>query len=209
MGYAGQKCTATSRVIVVDDGNGFAERFTDALVGAVEALQVGDPDRDDVSVGPVIDEGSRDAVIAAAREATDGGGRVLAGGSRPERDGWFVTPTLVADVDPGARVAQEEIFGPFAAVLRVGDTAQAIEVANGVRYGLAAAVFTADLGASLHVAERLDAGLVRVNAATSGVDFYAPFGGEKASSYGQREQGKAARDFYTSVRTVTIAGGRA
>ncbi len=208
MGYAGQKCTATSRVLVVDDGEGFAERFTDALVSSVEALPFGEPDRDGVSVGPVIDERARDAVLAGATEAVEGGGRVLTGGEAPEREGWFVAPTLVTDVDPGARVAQEEIFGPFAAVLTVPDVDEAVAVANGVRYGLAAAVFTSDLTSALEVADRLDAGLVRVNAATSGVDFYAPFGGEKESSYGPREQGKAARDFYTSVRTVTIAGGR-
>jgi aldehyde dehydrogenase (NAD+) len=109
-------------------------------------------------------------------------------------------------VAPEARVAQEEVFGPFAAVLTAPDADRAVEVANGVRYGLAAAVFTGDLAAALDVADRLDAGLVRVNAATSGVDFYAPFGGEKESSYGPREQGKAARDFYTSVRTITVAG---
>jgi aldehyde dehydrogenase (NAD+) len=209
MGYAGQKCTATSRVVVVDDGDGFAGRFTDALVAAVEALEVGDPGRSGVSVGPVIDERARDAVLAGAQEAVDGGGRVLTGGSAPDRDGWFVAPTLVSGVAPGARVAQEEIFGPFTAVLTVPDVGEAVKVANGVRYGLAAAVFTRDLTASLEVADRLDAGLVRVNAATSGVDFYAPFGGQKESSYGPREQGKAARDFYTSVRTVTIANGRA
>jgi alpha-ketoglutaric semialdehyde dehydrogenase len=208
MGYAGQKCTATSRVLVVDDGAGFAGRFTGALVAAVEALEVGDPAQQGVTVGPLISEEARDAVVSAAREAETDGGRVLTGGAAPQRQGWYVAPTLVGNVDPGARVAQEEVFGPFAAVLTVRDSDEAVTVANGVRYGLAAAVFTRDLDASLEVADRLDAGLVRVNAPTSGVDFYAPFGGEKASSYGPREQGKAARDFYTSVRTVTIAGGR-
>jgi alpha-ketoglutaric semialdehyde dehydrogenase len=208
MGYAGQKCTATSRVLVVAEG-GFADRFRDALVAAVEGLAVGGPSEQGVSVGPVITAEARDAVLAAAREARESGGRVLTGGSAPDRDGWFVAPTLVDGVEPGARVAQEEVFGPFAAVLTVPDKDRAVEVANGVRYGLVSAVFTRDLGAALDVADRLDTGMVRVNAATSGVDFYAPFGGEKASSYGPREQGKAARDFYTSVRTVTIAGGTA
>lgn len=207
MGYAGQKCTATSRVVVVDDGTGFADRFRDAAVAAVEGLDVGDPTEPGVSVGPVITEAARDAVVAAAHDAERGGGRVLTGGSATDRDGWFVPPTLVDGVAPDARVAQEEVFGPFAALLTVPDVDRAVAVANGVRYGLAAAVFTRDLGAALGVAELLEAGLVRVNAATSGVDFYAPFGGEKESSYGPREQGKAARDFYTSVHTVTIAGG--
>jgi alpha-ketoglutaric semialdehyde dehydrogenase len=206
MGYAGQKCTATSRVIVVDDSEGFAKRFTDALVGAVEAVGVGDPVDEGVAVGPVITEAARDAVVAAAREAEQSGGRVLTGGTAPDGDGWFVAPTLVDGVPADARVAQEEVFGPFAAVLTAPDTEQAVELANGVRYGLAAAVFTRDLDVALQVAGQLDAGLVRVNAPTSGVDFYAPFGGEKESSYGPREQGKAARDFYTTVRTVTVAG---
>jgi alpha-ketoglutaric semialdehyde dehydrogenase len=200
MGYAGQKCTATSRVIVVDDGDGFAGRFTDALVSAVETLGVGDPADDGVVVGPVITAPSRDAVVAACREAEEAGGRVLTGGVAPDRDGWFVAPSLVDGVPADARVAQEEVFGPFAAD-------RAVELANGVRYGLAAAVFTRDLDVALQVADRLEAGMVRVNSPTSGVDFHAPFGGEKESSYGPREQGKAARDFYTAVRTITIAGG--
>ncbi len=207
MGYAGQKCTATSRVVVVDDGDGFASRFTDALVTAVEALGVGEPAEDGVAVGPVITEQARDAVVAAGREAEESGGRVLTGGSAPDRPGWFVAPTLVDGVPATARVAQEEVFGPFAVVLTAPDVDQAVELANGVRYGLAAAVFTRDLDAALGIANRLEAGLVRVNSPTSGVDFYAPFGGEKESSYGPREQGKAARDFYTAVRTITIAGG--
>jgi acyl-CoA reductase-like NAD-dependent aldehyde dehydrogenase len=209
MGYAGQKCTATSRVVVVDDGQGFPDRFRDALVAAVEGLGMGEPAEDGVAVGPVITAESRDAVVAAAREARDSGGRVLTGGSAPDRDGWFVAPTLVDGVEPDARVAQEEVFGPFAALLTVPDPDRSVEVANGVRHGLVSAVFTRDIGVALDVADRLDTGMVRVNAATSGVDFYAPFGGEKESSYGPREQGKAARDFYTSVRTVTIAGGAA
>jgi acyl-CoA reductase-like NAD-dependent aldehyde dehydrogenase len=207
MGYAGQKCTATSRVVVIDE-NGFADRFRDALVAAVEGFGYGDPGDDGVACGPVITERARQAVLDAAREAEQAGGRVLTGGA-DERDGWFVRPTLVDGVGPDHRVAQEEVFGPFAAVLTVPDVDRAVEVANGVKYGLAAAVFTRDLDAALDVGGRLEAGLVRVNAATSGVDFYAPFGGEKDSSYGPREQGKAAREFYTTTRTITIARGGA
>jgi alpha-ketoglutaric semialdehyde dehydrogenase len=175
-------------------------------VAAVKAVGLGDPGDDGVAVGPVITEEARDAVVSAAQECTDAGGRVLTGGTAPDRDGWFVEPTLVGGVEPDARIAQEEVFGPFAAVMTVPDTDRAVELANGVRYGLASAVFTRDLDAALRVADRLEAGLVRVNTPTSGVDFYAPFGGEKDSSYGPREQGKAAREFYTTVRTVTIAG---
>jgi alpha-ketoglutaric semialdehyde dehydrogenase len=170
MGYAGQKCTATSRAIVVGD----PARFTEALVAAV-----GD--------------------LAAAA-----GGRLLTGGTAGDGAGWFVTPTLVDRLAPDARLAQEEVFGPIAVVLAVADEDEAVRVANGVRYGLVGSVFTGDLDRALHLAARLDTGMIRVNAPTSGVEYLAPFGGEKDSSFGPREQGKAARDFYTSTRTITV-----
>lgn len=201
MGYAGQKCTATSRVVVVGDPG----RFTEALVAAVDALVVGDPSDGATVVGPVIDEEARQAVTGAAEEARSAGGQVLTGGGRLEREGLFVAPTLVSGVAPGHRVAQEEIFGPFAAVLGAGDDGEALLVANGTRQGLAASVFTRDLDRAMWFVDRLEAGLVRVNAPTSGVDFYAPFGGVKASSYGPREQGRAAREFFTWSQTVTVS----
>ena len=203
MGYAGQKCTATSRAIVVGD----PAPFTAALVAAVEALSVDDPDGKDVTVGPVITEDARAAVLQATAQVREDGGRVLAGGEQLDRDGWFVAPTLVDSVPAGHVTAQEEVFGPFCVVLPAEDVDAAVRLANGVRYGLTAAVFTRDLGAALSVSRRLAAGQIKVNAPTSGVDFYAPFGGEKDSSYGPREQGKAARDFYTSVQTITVLGG--
>ena len=204
MGYAGQKCTATSRAIVVGD----PAPFTDALVAAVEGLPFGDPADEATVVGPVINEGARREVADAAAAARDRGGRVLTGGQSPDRDGWFVAPTLVDRVGADDPLAQEEVFGPICAVLAAADWDQAVRIANGVRYGLVAAVFTGDLDRALTLAARLDAGLVRVNQPTSGVDFHAPFGGEKDSSYGPREQGKAARELYTSSRTITIAPQR-
>lgn len=204
MGYAGQKCTATSRVIVVGDPSD----VTDALTAAVDALSVGDPAEDGVTVGPVITGKARDAVVAAAEQARNDGGRVLCGGAPLDRDGFFVAPTLIDGVGGDHRLVQEEVFGPICVILPAGSLDEAISVANQTRYGLAAAVFTSDLAAALACADRLDAGLVKVNAATSGVDFYAPFGGQKASSFGLREQGKAARDFYTTTRTITIGAGR-
>jgi alpha-ketoglutaric semialdehyde dehydrogenase len=201
MGYAGQKCTATSRVIVAGDPG----PFTEALAAAVRDLPIGDPADERVVVGPVIRPETREAVVAGARAAADAGGRVVTGGEARDGDGWFVAPTVVDRVDPRARVAQEEIFGPICAVLGAADDLQAAAVANGVRYGLVTSVFTADLDRALRLVDRLDTGLIRVNAPTSGVDFYAPFGGEKQSSIGPREQGKAARELYTSRRTITIA----
>jgi len=200
MGYAGQKCTATSRAVVVGDPG----PFTEALVAAVRGLAVGDPAERATVVGPVITEPARRRVVEAAREAEAAGGRLLAGGRAGQGAGWFVEPTLVAGLDPGARLAQEEVFGPIAVVLAAADEDEAVRLANGVRYGLVGSVFTGDLDRALRLAARLDTGMIRVNAPTSGVDYLAPFGGEKDSSFGPREQGKAARDLYTSTRTITV-----
>jgi alpha-ketoglutaric semialdehyde dehydrogenase len=200
MGYAGQKCTATSRAIVVGD----PARFTEALVAAVGDLAVGDPADQATVIGPVITEPARARVVAAAEEAAAAGARLLTGGTAGDGAGWFVTPTLVDRLAPDARLAQEEVFGPIAVVLAVADEDEAVRVANGVRYGLVGSVFTGDLDRALHLAARLDTGMIRVNAPTSGVEYLAPFGGEKDSSFGPREQGKAARDFYTSTRTITV-----
>ena len=205
MSYAGQKCTATSRVIVVGDGS----NFTDALVAAIEKLPFGDPAEASTVVGPVIDEGARRAVLDAANGAVGAGGRVVAGGAAADGRGWFVQPTLVEGISPEAELAQNEVFGPIAVLLPATDIDEAVAIANGVSFGLAAAVFTTDLDRALAVSGRLQAGMVRVNAPTSGVDFYAPFGGVKGSSYGPREQGKAARDFYTWSQTVTVSPARA
>jgi len=200
MGYAGQKCTATSRAVVVGDPG----PFTEALVEAVRGLAVGDPADKATVVGPVITEPARRRVVEAAAEAAGAGGRLLTGGAAGEGAGWFVAPTLVDGLDPGARLAQEEVFGPIAVVLAAADEDEAVRLANGVRYGLVGSVFTGDLDRALRLAARLDTGMIRVNAPTSGVDYLAPFGGEKDSSFGPREQGKAARDFYTSSRTITV-----
>jgi len=200
MGYAGQKCTATSRVVVV----GEPTAFTEALKAAVERLPIGDPADPGVVVGPVIDERAKAVVVAALEEASASGGRVLSGGEWPG-EGYYVRPVLLDGLSPTHRLAQEEVFGPLAVVLPARDVDDAIAIANGARYGLAAAVLTADLDQALDVTARLRAGLVKVNAPTSGVDFFAPFGGVKASSVGPREQGKAAREFYTWTQTVTFS----
>jgi aldehyde dehydrogenase (NAD+) len=198
MGYAGQKCTATSRVIVQDAV--YAE-FRDRLVAAVEALQVIDPAQESTLVGPVIDDGTRSAALDAVAAA---GGQVLTGGKRLDAPGFYLAPTLVQLDEPTGPLASEEVFAPVAALLRAGSAQQAVGMANAVRFGLVAAVFTADLASALRLTRGLEAGMIRVNAPTSGVDFHAPFGGSKDSSYGPREQGLAARAFYTESRTVLI-----
>lgn len=201
MGFSGQKCTATSRVIVVGD----PRRFTEALSEAIAALSKGDPFSQETVVGPVISQAAMDAVADGAMEAKRGGGRVVSGGDRFERRGFCASPTLVDGVDPSARIAQEEIFGPFALVLPAKDDEEALQIANSVRYGLVASIFTNDLDRALDLSSKVETGLVRINAPTSGVDFFAPFGGVKESSYGPREQGKAAQEFYTWTQTLTIS----
>src|SRR4051794_37246160 len=200
MGYAGQKCTATGRVIVLGD----AAAFTDALAAAVEALPTGDPADASTVVGPVINPPARDELVEAARGAAADGGRVVTGGEVLDGPGLFFTPAVVDGQDPTAKLAQEEVFGPIVTVLKASSAQQAVEISNSVAFGLVTSVFTKDLDSALTVVDGLETGMIRVNMPTSGVDFHAPFGGEKQSSFGPREQGKAARELYTSTHTITV-----
>jgi aldehyde dehydrogenase (NAD+) len=199
MGYAGQKCTATSRVIVAD---AVYCDFRDRLTVAVQALGVVDPADARTLVGPVIDAGARASALEAVAAS---GGRVLIGGHPLDAPGFYLAPTVVELDSPAGPLATREVFAPVAALIRADSADHAISIANAVRYGLVAAVFTSDLGHALRLTRRLEAGMIKVNAPTSGVDFNAPFGGCKESSYGPREQGQAARGFYTESRTVLIA----
>ncbi|MCU1392952.1 MAG: aldehyde dehydrogenase [Ilumatobacteraceae bacterium] len=203
MGYAGQKCTATRRIIVVGDGTD----VVDALAEAVQAMAPRDPSEPGHAVGPVINAASRDRVLAAIWAGVAAGGRVLAGGPDAAvmpSDGWYVHPTLLDGVPTGHPLSCEETFGPLAVIQRVATVAEAVELANSVRYGLVSSVHGRDLDSLLACADALHTGLVKVNAPTTGVDFYAPFGGDKDSSYGQREQGTAGIDFYSTTRTIAI-----
>lgn len=203
MQYAGQKCTATSRAIVQRT---VARDFTDALIAAVARLTVADPLDEKAEVGPLISQTARAAVAEAARGALGRGGRLLVGGDILQRDGWFWQPTIVGVSDPLDPFAQEEVFGPAMSVLVVDSEDDAVDVANGTRYGLAGAVYGRDLERAQRVGRGLDVGLLRINAPTTGVDFHVPFGGVKDSSYGPREQGRTAGLFYTTTRTVTVRG---
>ncbi|MFF8602312.1 aldehyde dehydrogenase family protein [Streptomyces sp. NPDC015232] len=198
-GYAGQKCTATSRVIAVGAA---LDPLREALAEALRAVPVGDPAEEGTVCGPLIGEPARAAVADAWRDLP-----VLAGGAVPDRPGWYAAPTLVEKAPPGHRLLTEEVFGPVAALLPARDLDEAVRIANGTRYGLVTSVHTGDLGAALDALDRLDTGMIRINAPTTGVDFHLPFGGAKASGSGPREQGKAALDFYTSSRTYTLTPG--
>ncbi|MDX6591785.1 MAG: alpha-ketoglutaric semialdehyde dehydrogenase [Gaiellales bacterium] len=202
MGYAGQKCTATSRIVCERVAY---EPLREALHAAISRLVVENPADPACQVGPLITPGARDAAVEAIERARSDGGKVLIGGVPLERDGGYLEPTLIELDDPTAELAQHEVFAPVCALLSAADADDALRIARGVRHGLSAAVYTRDLDRALDLARNLDTGLVRINQPTSGADFHVPFGGEKASGYGPREQGRAARDFYTSTRTVLIS----
>lgn len=199
-GFAGQKCTATRRVIVVGNPTG----FTEALCAAISDAAVGDPNRTSVAVGPLITERAQLSMAAAMAEARAAGGRVVAATNALPDVGWFVNPALVDGVGPQHRLLQEETFAPLVAVLPASSLDEAVRLANATRYGLVASVHGGDLDAVLRVVRGLDTGLIKVNSPTTGVDFQLPFGGVRDSSIGPREQGKAALQFYTTTRTISL-----
>jgi aldehyde dehydrogenase (NAD+) len=206
MSFAGQKCTATSRIIVVG-GDARYQEVTDALVAGVEKLAPNDPATEGVLVGPVISDSARADVESATKGALARGGKVLIGGGPVDRDGWFYSPTLIADLGPDDQFNQEETFGPIAGVIRAKSVGDAIDSANAVRFGLTGSVHGRDLEATIRVAQSLKTGMVKVNAPTAGLDFHAPVGGTKDSSYGEREQGKEGLAFYSFIRTITFGAG--
>ncbi|GAU71197.1 putative aldehyde dehydrogenase [Streptomyces sp. NBRC 110611] len=196
-GYAGQKCTATSRVIAVGAA---LDPLREALCEALRSVPSGDPADPATVCGPLIGRSARDQVGDAWR-----GLGALVGGTVPERPGWYAAPTLVEKVPAGHRLLREEVFGPLAVLLAADDLDHAVRITNSVPYGLVTSVHTAGLDAALHGLDRLDTGLIRLNAPSTGVDFHLPFGGTKASGHGPREQGRAALEFYTSSRTYTLS----
>ncbi|MEV4428954.1 aldehyde dehydrogenase family protein [Streptomyces sp. NPDC049602] len=195
-GYAGQKCTATSRVIAVGAA---LDPLREALSEALKAMPVGDPADPATVCGPLIHESARDRLVDTCR-----GLSTLAGGAALDRPGWYAAPTLVEKVSPGHPLLREEVFGPVASLLAADDLDHAIRITNSVPYGLVTSVHTADLNTALHGLDLLDTGMIRINAPSTGVDFHLPFGGSKASSHGPREQGRAGLEFYTSGRTYTL-----
>lgn len=203
MAYAGQKCTATRRAVVT---RSVAMQLTERLTDCVDALELGDPRAESTVIGPVIHAQARDEVVRAIRDARRRGARVLTGGVEVHADGWFVRPAVLHVDNPADAFVQEETFGPALAIIVVDSDDQAVTVANSTRFGLAGAVFSTDIERAGRLARRLEVGMVRVNSSTTGADFWAPFGGDGASSYGPREQGRAARDFYTRTRTITVNG---
>jgi aldehyde dehydrogenase (NAD+) len=200
----GQRCTATSRVIVTES---IHDRFVAALSERTAGLRVGHALDKDTEIGPVVDASQlnqdADYIDIGKRE----GAKLVTGGERmmSKTDGYFFRPALFIEAKNNMRIAREEIFGPVAAVIRVKDYDEALAIANDTEFGLSAGIVTTSLKHASHFKRNAQAGMVMVNVPTAGVDFHVPFGGRKGSSYGPREQGRYAAEFYTIVETAYTA----
>ncbi|WP_248925240.1 alpha-ketoglutaric semialdehyde dehydrogenase GucD [Paenibacillus hamazuiensis] len=201
----GQKCTATSRVIVQ---SGIYDTFKEQLLAKVKTIKVGDGLKADTWMGPCASESQLNTVLHYIDKGVQEGAWLLCGGNRlageEYESGWFVEPTVFEGVERGMTIAQEEIFGPVIALMKVETIQEALDIANDVKYGLSASIFTKNIGSMLEFIRDMDAGLVRINAESAGVELQAPFGGMKQSSSHSREQGQAAIEFFTSIKTVFV-----
>ncbi|WP_313530755.1 aldehyde dehydrogenase family protein [Shinella sp.] len=197
----GQRCTASSRLIVTE---GIHDRFVAALTERLKSLVIDDALKAGTHIGPVVDQTqlTQDAGYIDIGRAE--GARLAFGGERLERDtpGFYLAPALFTEATNDMRIAREEIFGPVAAVIRVKDYDEALAVANDTSFGLSSGIATTSLKHATHFKRNSEAGMVMVNLPTAGVDFHVPFGGRKGSSYGPREQGRYAAEFYTTVKTA-------
>ena len=207
-GGTGQKCTASSRLIVHDKVH---DSFVERLVAATRALQVGHALEDGTQIGPVVSESqlaeNLDYVALAKKE----GGEILCGGDRLElaHDGYYMAPCIVAGTANDWRINREEMFAPIACVIRAGSYDEALALSNDTRFGLTAGIMTRSLARATHFRRHADTGVVMVNLPTAGTDYHVPFGGRGDSSYGPREQGQPAIEFFTSTKTAYVAAGEA
>ena len=204
--YSGQKCTATRRVIIVGD-EARKKEVVAALVSATQKLKIGDAKDEATFIAPLIHASSYENYVNAVT-AAKAAGKILTGGEIRSDGSNLPSPTITDGLPLSHHLMCDEVFAPIAHVVSTATVDEAIAIANGVRYGLTASIHTQDLDAALRISRRLETGMVKVNGPTAGVDFHAPFGGTKDSSYGGREQGKAAMDFYTYTQTVTINPGK-
>jgi alpha-ketoglutaric semialdehyde dehydrogenase len=204
-GSTGQRCTATSRAVVVES---IANEFVERLDARTASLIVGNGLNPSTNVGPSVDERQLETVLSYVDAGQQEGARLVRGGERLRSDGldrgYFVAPAIFDHVDPNMRIAQEEIFGPVLSLIRVPDSATALSVANSVRFGLSASVYTNDVASMFKFVDRLDAGIVHVNSPTVGGEAHIPFGGMKATGVGLREMGRVAIDFYTELKVVYV-----
>jgi aldehyde dehydrogenase (NAD+) len=204
-GTAGQRCTATSRIIVQ---KGVYNRFVDDLVHRSKLLRLGNGLDESVDVGPVVNQQQMHTVLRYIEIGKSEGARLACGGSRFDHldcaHGFFVEPTVFADVDPKMRIGQEEIFGPVVSCIPCDSLEDGIEIANDVKYGLSSAIYTRDVNRAFAAIRDLEAGITYINAPTIGAEVHLPFGGVKQTGNGHREGGVGALDFYTEWKAVYV-----
>ena len=201
----GQRCTASSRIIVTE---GIHDRFVEALAERAKALRVGDALDPQTQIGPAVSEDQLEQNLRYVEIARDEGGKVLTGGEPLTLGtrGHYMAPTVIAGTAPDQRINCEEVFGPVASTVKVRNYEEALEIANRGQFGLSAGIVTNSLKHARHFRRHVRAGMVMINLPTAGVDYHVPFGGTRKSSYGAREQGFAAVEFYTQTKTVYIGG---
>ncbi len=201
----GQKCTATSRAIVED---AIYDKFLDALVERTKKLKVGNGMQPGIEIGPAVDEAQLNTDLKYIEIGKNEGARLCAGGKRLTGDGfdkgYFVEPTVFGDVTEDMTIAREEIFGPVLAVMRARDFDDAMRIANNTPLGLSASLQTTNVSRVFEYVHRMEAGLLTVNLPSAGVEYQLPFGGTKDSSFGAKEQGPAALEFYSDYKTVYL-----
>ncbi|MCG8907177.1 MULTISPECIES: aldehyde dehydrogenase family protein [Pseudomonas] len=199
----GQRCTASSRLIVTE---GIYPRFVEAMVERMRKIKVGNALQDGIDIGPVVSEAQLRQDLDYVEIGRNEGARLLFGGERLSlaTEGYYMAPALFDETTPEMRINRDEIFGPVASILKVKDYDEALAQANATEFGLSAGIATTSLKHAAHFKRHAQAGMVMVNLPTAGVDYHVPFGGRKGSSYGPREQGRYAQEFYTSVKTAYI-----
>jgi len=204
-GTTGQRCTATSRLLLHEE---IHDDFVQRLLAEVESLRLGEGTDASVDVGPLIHEDALRKVERYLEIGREEDACVACGGRRPEgtelEEGWFYEPTVLLEVEPGDRVEQEEIFGPVLSVVQVADLEEAIEVNNGVDYGLSSAIYTRDVHAAYRAIEEMETGITYVNAPTIGAEAHLPFGGLKRTGNGHREGGWEVYEFYSETRVAYV-----
>ena len=203
----GQRCTASSRLIVTE---GIHDRFIAAMAEKMQALKVGDARKKGTDIGPVVDDKQLAQNLEYIAIATAEGARRVAGGEAIDRNadgapGYYMRPALFTETTAPMRINREEVFGPVVSVIRAKDYEEALALANDTEFGLSAGIATTSLKHATHFKRHVQAGMVMVNLPTAGVDYHVPFGGRKGSSYGPREQGRYAAEFYTTVKTAYTA----
>jgi alpha-ketoglutaric semialdehyde dehydrogenase len=204
-GTSGQRCTAASRVIAHE---AVYDQLVSGLVSEAEKMRLGYGWEDDTDVGPVINKAALDKIDSYTQIGKDEGATLLTGGEIASGNGldkgFYYRPTIFGDVDPQMRIAQEEIFGPTTAVIKVRDVDEAIQVSNGIKYGLSSSIFTRDVNKAFRAMRDLKAGITYINAGTIGAEVHLPFGGVKDTGNGHREAGQAALDFFTEWKSIYV-----